>query len=81
MVQEHEKFPRAHSVHLWQSVGAANFDLYVIRKSKLKYLLLIRVAKPEGNHNEPTFAKHNNITKKFKHALDSETASLFVGLS
>jgi predicted GIY-YIG superfamily endonuclease len=59
------------------------FDLYMIRKGKAKYLreleaLVIRVAKPTGNKNEPKFRKHNNITKKFEHALHKEVAALFV---
>jgi len=59
------------------------FDLYMIRKGKAKYLreleaLLIRVAKPTGNKNEPKFRKHNNITKKFEQALHKEIAALFV---
>jgi len=57
------------------------FDLYIIRKSKVKYLkeletLLIRVAKPHGNRVEPRFVSHNNITKKFKQALIKEVSSL-----
>jgi hypothetical protein len=60
------------------------FDLYIIRKSKAKYLkeletLLIRVANPSANQTEPKFAKHNNITKKFKEALYKEIAGLFPG--
>jgi predicted GIY-YIG superfamily endonuclease len=59
------------------------FDLYIVRKGKAKYLreleaLLIRVAKPTGNQNEPKFRAHNNITKKFKQALQKEVAALFV---
>jgi len=58
------------------------FDLYIIRKSKAKYIkeletLLIRVAKPVGNRNEPKFAKHNNITKEFKRMLAKEISDLF----
>ena len=60
------------------------FDLYIIRKGKFKYLreletLLIRVAKPGGNQTEPNFARPNNLTKKFKQALVNETAGLFLG--
>jgi hypothetical protein len=60
------------------------FDLYIIRKSKAKYLkeletLLIRAANPAGNQIEPKFAKHNNITKKFKEALHKEIDGHFPG--
>jgi hypothetical protein len=60
------------------------FDLYIIRKSKAKYLkeletLLIRAANPAGNQTEPKFANHNNITKKFKESLHKEIAGLFPG--
>ena len=59
------------------------FDLYMIRKSKAKYLreleaLLIRVAKPRGNRTEPKFLKHNNKTKQFEQALHKEVSALFV---
>ena len=59
------------------------FDLYIIRKGKAKYLreleaLLIRVAKPTANKTEPKFVKHNNITKRFEQALHQEVAALFV---
>jgi hypothetical protein len=59
------------------------FDLYILRKGKAKYLreleaLLIRVAKPTGNRTEPKFVKHNNMTKKFEQALHKEIADLFV---
>ena len=59
------------------------FDLYVIRKGKAKYLreleaLLIRVAKPTANKTEPKFVKHNNFTKKFEQALHKEIAALFI---
>lgn len=59
------------------------FDLYILRKGKAKYLreleaLLIRVAKPDGNKNEPKFRKHNNITKEFEKALHKEIDALFV---
>jgi predicted GIY-YIG superfamily endonuclease len=59
------------------------FDLYIIRKDKAKYLreleaLLIRVARPTANKTEPKFVKHDNITKKFKQALDREVAALFL---
>jgi len=59
------------------------FDLYIIRKGKAKYLkeleaLLIRVAKPSANKVEPKFVKHNNITKQFEEALHKEIAALFV---
>ena len=58
------------------------FDLYIIRKGKAKYLreleaLLIRVAKPTANKTEPKFVKHNNITKTFEQALHKEVAALF----
>ena len=60
------------------------FDLYIIRKGKTKYLkeleaLLIRVAKPPGNTNEPRFVKHNNVAKKLERALTSEVVDLFRG--
>jgi hypothetical protein len=60
------------------------FDLYILRKNKVKYLreletLLIRVAKPTGNQAEPNFVKPNNLTKKFKQALDEEIAAWFLG--
>jgi hypothetical protein len=60
------------------------FDLYIIRKGKTKYLkeleaLLIRVAKPPGNANEPRFVRHNNVTKKLERALTSEVVNLFRG--
>ncbi|HSY64955.1 MAG TPA: GIY-YIG nuclease family protein [Terriglobales bacterium] len=60
------------------------FDLYVLRKNKVKYLreletLLIRVAKPTANQREPNFLRHNNLTKKFKQALLKETSGLFLG--
>lgn len=64
------------------------FDLYIIRKDKVKYLkeletLLIRVAKPSGNGTEPKFVKHNNVTKKFKRALieqaSKKISNLFLG--
>ena len=59
------------------------FDLYMIRKGKAKYLreleaLLIRVAKPSGNRTEPKFVKHKNITKQFEQALHKEIAALFI---
>lgn len=58
------------------------FDLYIIRKGKAKYLkeleaFLIRVAKPTANKTEPKFVKHNNITKQFEQALHKEVAALF----
>jgi predicted GIY-YIG superfamily endonuclease len=58
------------------------FDLYIIRKGKAKYLkeleaLLIRVAKPTANKTEPKFVKHHNITKQFEQALHKEVAALF----
>src|SRR5215469_9894254 len=57
------------------------FDLYIIRKGKAKYLkeleaLLIRVAKPSANKTEPKFVEHNNVTKQFKEALHKEIAAL-----
>ena len=60
------------------------FDLYLIRRGKRKYLveleaLLVRVAKPKGNRNEPRFVKHRNITKEFKKALQNEAAQYFPG--
>src|SRR5690242_12009327 len=56
------------------------FDLYMVRKGKAKYLreleaLLIRVAKPRGNQNEPKFVKHSNITKDFEKALHEQVSS------
>jgi hypothetical protein len=59
------------------------FDLYMIRKGKAKYLreleaLLIRVAKPRGNRTEPKFVKHRNKTKEFEQALHKEVSTLFV---
>jgi hypothetical protein len=59
------------------------FDLYILRKGKAKYLreleaLLIRVAKPTGNRTEPKFVKHDNITKEFERALHKKIADLFV---
>ncbi len=59
-----------------------SFSLYLIRKAKEKYLsdletLLIRVAAPRGNQREGKFAKHNNITKKFEHALIEDVSDLF----
>lgn len=59
------------------------FDLYIIRKGKAKYLkeleaLLIRVAKPTGNRTQPKFVRHNNITKNFEQALHKEIVALFV---
>jgi predicted GIY-YIG superfamily endonuclease len=61
------------------------FDLYIIRKSKAKYLreiesLLIRVAKPTANRTEPKFVDHNNITKKFEQALYKEAAAQIAAL-
>ena len=59
------------------------FDLYVIRKGKAKYLreleaLLIRVAKPTANKTEPKFVKHNNVTKNSsKHCTKKLPLSLF----
>jgi hypothetical protein len=58
------------------------FDLYVVRKSKVKYLkeletLLIRAARPSGNEIEPNFIKSKNLTKEFKHALEKNIAGLF----
>jgi len=62
------------------------FDMYVIRKGKVKYIpeleaLLIRVAKPDGNKAEPKFARHNNVTKKFRKALVEEVDELFLSAS
>jgi hypothetical protein len=59
------------------------FDLYIIRRGKAKYIreleaLLIRVAKPDGNKNEPKFIKHANITKEFRKALVGELDELFL---
>lgn len=59
------------------------FDLYIIRDDKAKYLrelesLLIRVAKPTANRTEPKFVKHNNITKKFEQTLHKEVAGFFI---
>ena len=58
-------------------------DLYIIRKGKAKYIreieaLLIRVAKPSGNTNEPNFVRHNNITRRFREALVEEVDDLFL---
>lgn len=64
------------------------FDLYIIRKDKVKYLkeletLLIRVAKPSGNRTEPKFVKHKNVTKNFKRGLieqaSKKISKLFLG--
>jgi len=57
------------------------FDLYVVRKNKVKYLreletLLIRGAKPTGNLTEPNFIRSKNLTKKFKQALEKDIAGL-----
>jgi hypothetical protein len=59
------------------------FDLYIVRKGTAKYLkdletLLIRVAKPAGNGQEPKFVRHNNITKKLKKALIRDVSTLFL---
>jgi hypothetical protein len=61
------------------------FDLYVVRKNKVKYLreletLLIRGAKPTGNETEPNFIRSENLTKKFRHALEKDLAGMFPGL-
>ncbi len=61
------------------------FDLYIVRKKKVKYLreletLLIRGAKPTGNQTEPNFIRSQNLTKKFKQALEKDVAGLFPGL-
>jgi hypothetical protein len=58
------------------------FDLYIVRKSKVKYLreletLLIRGARPTADQNEPNFIKSRNLTKEFKHALEKNIAGLF----
>lgn len=60
------------------------FDLYVVRKNKVKYLreletLLIRGAKPTGNLTEPNFIRSKNLTEKFKQALEKDIAGLFLG--
>lgn len=62
------------------------FDLYIIRKGKTKYIreleaLLIRVAKPSGNRAVPKFVRHNNITKQFREALVEELDDLFSSAS
>jgi hypothetical protein len=62
------------------------FDMYVIRKGKVKYLkeleaLLIRVSKPSGNQIMLDFVRHNNITKKFKQALVKEVGELLLPAS
>jgi GIY-YIG catalytic domain len=59
------------------------FDLYIIRPGKVKYIreleaLLIRVAKPSGNRNEPKFVRHKNITQGFRKALVEEVDKLFL---
>jgi predicted GIY-YIG superfamily endonuclease len=64
--------------------GWNQFDLYVLRKNKVKHLreietLLIRVATPTANRTEPNFLRPNNLTKKFKQALVKETSGLFLG--
>lgn len=58
------------------------FDLYVLRKSKAKYVrelesLLIRVAKPAANRTEPKFVSHKNRTQQFQQALYDEVDTLF----
>ena len=59
------------------------FDLYIVRRGNAKYIreleaLLIRVAKPSGNRNEPNFIRHNNITKQFRKVLVAEVDGLFM---
>ena len=58
------------------------FDLYVLRKGKAKYVrelesLLIRVAKPDANRTEPKFVAHKNRTRQFQQALYNELDTLF----
>ena len=61
---------------------ADHLDDHHRKKWEVKYLkeletLLIRVSKPRGNKTDPDFIRHKNITKRFKQALDKETASFF----